>query len=99
MGLDLKDKTSIWKDRALVELNLAVLYSFKKAGVKIIDHHSASKQFMQFMRKEEKEGRDVTADWAWIVPPISGPTMEVFHTEMNDDIKSPNYFYQKDAWL
>tara|TARA_B100001287_G_scaffold260226_1_gene248123 strand:+ start:21481 stop:22557 length:1077 start_codon:yes stop_codon:yes gene_type:complete len=99
MNLDLKDKTSIWKDRALVELNYAVLHSFKKAGVKIIDHHSASKQFMQFMRKEEKEGREVTADWSWIVPPISGSTTEVFHTEMNDVIKSPNYFYQKEAWL
>ena len=99
IGLDMKDKNSLWKDRALVELNQAVLYSFKKAGVKIIDHHSASKQFMQFMRKEAKEGRDVTADWAWIVPPISASTMEVFHTEMNDVIKSPNYFYRKEPWL
>ena len=98
MGLDLHDKNSLWKDRALIELNQAVLYSFRKAGVKIIDHHSASKQFMQFMRQEEKEGRDVTANWSWIVPPVSGSTMEVFHTEMNDIIKSPNYFYQDDAW-
>ena len=100
MGLDLKDKTSIWKDRAIVELNYAVLNSFKKAGVKIIDHHSASKQFIQFMRKEMKDGRDVTADWSWIVPPISGSTTEVFHTEMNNTIKSPNYFYQNDIlWI
>ena len=99
MNLDLKDKTSIWKDRALVELNYAVLHSFKKAGVKIIDHHTASKQFMQFMRREKKEGREVTADWSWIVPPISGSTTEVFHTEMKDVINSPNYFYQKEAWL
>ena len=83
----------------IIEIGDEYLDLFKKAGVKIIDHHSASKQFMQFMRKEEKEGRDVTADWSWIVPPISGSTMEVFHTEMNDVIKSPNYFYQKDAWL
>ena len=99
IGLDMKDKNSLWKDRALVELNQAVLYSFKKAGVKIIDHHSASKQFMQFMRKEAKDGRDVTADWAWIVPPVSASTMEVFHTEMNDVVKSPNYFYRKEPWL
>lgn len=99
MALDIHDKTSLWKDRALIELNQAVLYSFRKAGVKIIDHHSASKQFMQFMRQEEKEGRDITANWSWIVPPVSGSTMEVFHTEMQDVIKSPNYFYQKDAWI
>lgn len=98
MGLDIRDKNSLWKDRALVELNQAVLYSFRKAGVKIIDHHSASKQFMQFMRQEAKEGRDVTADWAWIVPPTSGSTTQVFHTEMEDVVLSPNYFYQETIW-
>jgi len=98
MGLDIRDKNSLWKDRALVELNQAVLYSFRKSGVKIIDHHSASKQFMQFMRQEAKEGRDVTADWSWIVPPSAGSTMKVFHTEMQDIVVSPNYFYQENPW-
>ena len=98
MGLNLRDKINLWKDRAIIELNHAVLYSFKKAGVKIIDHHTASKQFMQFMKKEAKENREVTADWSWIVPPISGSTTEVFHTEMNDTVKSPNYFYRVEPW-
>ena len=98
MGLDIRDKNSLWKDRALVELNQSVLYSFRKAAVKIIDHHSASKQFMQFMRQEAKEGRDVTADWAWIVPPTSGSTTKVFHTEMENSVVSPNYFYQENPW-
>ena len=43
MGLSLK---SLWKDRALAELNTAVLHSFSEHGVSIIDHHSASSQFM-----------------------------------------------------
>ena len=98
MKLNLKDKNSLWKDRALVELNAAVLHSFKKHNVKIIDHHTASKQYMQFMRKEKSQNREVTGDWAWIVPPISGSTMEVFHTEMKNEIKSPNYFYQDEPW-
>tara|TARA_B100001540_G_C15737032_1_gene610389 strand:+ start:173 stop:1255 length:1083 start_codon:yes stop_codon:yes gene_type:complete len=98
MGLNFRDKNSLWKDRAIVELNYAVLYSFKKSGVKIVDHHTASKQFMQFIKKEKKEGREITADWSWIVPPISGSTTEVFHTEMNNDVKSPNYFYRIEPW-
>ncbi len=98
MGFDIRDKNSLWKDRALVELNQSVLYSFRKAAVKIIDHHSASKQFMQFMRQEAKEGRDVTADWSWIVPPTSGSTTKVFHTEMQNSVLSPNYFYQENPW-
>jgi nitric-oxide synthase len=53
---------------------------------------------MQFMRQEAKEGRDVTADWSWIVPPTSGSTTQVFHTEMEDVTHSPNYFYQENTW-
>ena len=34
-----------WKDRALTELNWAVLHSFGAAGVTMIDHHSASRQY------------------------------------------------------
>lgn len=30
MGLDTKSNASLWKDRALLELNTAVLFSFKK---------------------------------------------------------------------
>ncbi len=99
MNLDTKSKHSLWKDRALIELNFAVLHSFKKSGVKIVDHHTASKQYMQFVKKEQKEGREATGDWSWIVPPISGSTMEVFHTQMNDIENSPNYFYLKDPWI
>jgi nitric-oxide synthase len=98
MGLNLRDKINLWKDRAIVELNHAVLYSFKNAGVKIVDHHTASKQFMQFMKKEAKENREATAEWSWIVPPISGSTTEVFHTEMNNVIRTPNYFYRIEPW-
>jgi len=99
IGLDRRDKNSLWKDRALIELNQAVLHSFRGAGVKIIDHHSASKQFIQFMRQEAKEGRDVTADWSWIAPPISASTTQVFHTHMDATEKSPNYLYQDDPWI
>ena len=53
---------------------------------------------MQFIKKEQKEGREATGDWSWIVPPISGSTMEVFHTKMNNTENSPNYFYQKEPW-
>ncbi|MBM7651165.1 nitric oxide synthase oxygenase domain/subunit [Neobacillus cucumis] len=32
MGLDIKSNISLWKDRALLELNTAVLHSFKEDG-------------------------------------------------------------------
>ncbi len=98
MNLNTNSKNNLWKDRALIELNCAVLHSFKKSGAKIVDHHTASRQYMQFIKKEQKEGREATGDWSWIVPPISGSTMEVFHTKMNNIENSPNYFYQKEPW-
>ena len=35
MGLDTSSDRTLWRDRALVELNVAVLYSFEKAGVNV----------------------------------------------------------------
>jgi nitric-oxide synthase len=98
LGLDLRDRSVFWKDRALIVLNEAVRYSYERAGVTIVDHHDASDQFMKFMRNEERSGRDVTADWAWIVPPMAGSALAVFHQAFHNEVKTPNYFYNHDAW-
>jgi nitric-oxide synthase len=79
LGLDVSDERSLWRDRALVELNLAVLHSFDLAGVTIADHHSESQRFLNHVQREERAGRTVPADWTWIVPPISGGATAVFH--------------------
>ncbi len=91
MGLDLTDDSTLWKDRALLELNVAVLHSFKRDGVRIIDHHEASRHFMMHMAREAANHRAVPAEWAWIVPPMSGSTTEVFHTDMNHFDASPRF--------
>src|SRR5690606_18094832 len=46
MGLNMSSDRTLWKDRALLELNVAVLHSYKKAGVSMVDHHAASREFM-----------------------------------------------------
>jgi nitric-oxide synthase, bacterial len=99
MGLSLKSKLSLWKDRALVELNTAVLHSFSQQGVSIIDHHSASSQFMRHTEREEQLGRSVPADWGAIVPPISASATEVFHHEFENVCLKPNFFEQPEPWL
>lgn len=98
MGLDPTQRHTFWKDRALVELNEAVLHSYAQAGVTMIDHHTAAEQFMEFDRMERAKGRTVTADWAWITPPMSGSTTRVFHHEWSNEVRSPNYFYQPSPW-
>ena len=40
LGYKTNGSDSLWKDRANVELTSAVLDSYKKAGVTIVDHHT-----------------------------------------------------------
>jgi nitric-oxide synthase len=40
MGLNTASQRTLWQDRAIAELNLAVLHSFTAAGVTISDHHT-----------------------------------------------------------
>jgi nitric-oxide synthase len=79
VGLYLESNATLWKDRALVELNIAVLDSYKKAGVSIVDHHTAAQQFKAFEKNEQKIGINVTGEWAWLIPPVSPATTHIFH--------------------
>ena len=94
MGLDIKNNITLWQDRALLELNTAVLHSFKKNGVSIVDHHTAAQQFKKFEEKEMELERSVTGNWTWLIPPVSPATTHIFHKPYNNEIKKPNYFHQ-----
>ncbi|WP_200892523.1 nitric oxide synthase oxygenase [Aliterella atlantica] len=98
LGLNTQSKLSLWQDRALIELNHAVLHSFTICGVTIVDHHTASTQFMRHWQREAEAGRIVPADWGRIVPPISASTLEVFHQEMHDVCFKPNFFQLPQPW-
>lgn len=97
-GLNTSSETTLWKDRALVELNVAVLHSFKKAGVSIVDHHTAAAQFAMFEQREEKAGRELTGDWVWLIPPVSPATTHIFHSSYRNEIVKPNFFHQVQAY-
>ena len=98
MGLDMSSNETHWKDRAVVELNLAVQWSYRKHKIRMLDHHTIVDYFMKFHGEELDAGRPVHADWKWIVPPISGSTVEAFHMDLVNKILKPNYFYQQDPW-
>lgn len=95
MQLQTKSSRSLWQDKALVELNIAVLHSFQEAGVTLVDHHTAAKQFKVFEKNEESAGRNVTGNWTWLIPPLSPATTHIYHQPYNNEIKKPNYFYPK----
>jgi nitric-oxide synthase len=91
MGLRTDSPRTLWKDRAVTELNAAVLYSFETSGVKIADHHTESELFLAHLEKEQRLGRRCPADWSWIVPPTAGSTTPVFHRFYDDFDASPNF--------
>jgi nitric-oxide synthase len=91
LGLDTGDEASLWRDRAVVELNVAVLHSFREHGVTITDHHTESRRFLTHLAREERAGRVCPAEWSWIVPPISGSVTPVFHRSYDDPQLRPNY--------
>ena len=94
MGLDTSTHSSLWKDRALVELNAAVLHSFRKSGVSIVDHHTAAQQFKMFEKNEARAGREVTGRWSWLIPPMSPATTDIFHGSYEDRTVFPGFVYQ-----
>ncbi|NWU89997.1 NOS2 protein, partial [Upupa epops] len=98
MGLETNKLSSLWKDRAVVEINVAVLHSFQKQNVTVMDHHSAAESFMKYMQNEYRVRGGCPADWVWIVPPMSGSITPVFHQEMLNYVLTPFYYYQEDAW-
>jgi nitric-oxide synthase len=92
MGLSVASDRTLWKDKALTELNLAVLHSFSVAGVTVSDHHTESARFLRHVEREERQGRACPADWSWIVPPAASSATSVFHRTYQDFDQAPNFY-------
>jgi nitric-oxide synthase, bacterial len=92
MGLDTATDRTLWKDKALTELNLAVLHSFTTAGITISDHHTESARFLQHLDRETRHGRACPADWSWIVPPAASSATPVFHRSYHNFDQTPNFY-------
>lgn len=97
MGFDDLRNTTFNKDRVLVEINDAVLQSFKNAGVSMVDHLTASKQFEKFEQAEQRKGRTVTGKWSWLAPPLSPTLTSNYHHGYTNDVREPNFFYKKNT--
>ncbi|MBA3745514.1 nitric oxide synthase oxygenase [Sporichthya sp.] len=91
LGLDTSTERTLWKDRALLELNVAVLHSFTMAGVTITDHHTESERFLMHVEREEKAGRTVPGDWSWLAPPMSSSATGVFHRYYDAEEQTPAF--------
>ncbi|WP_399344683.1 nitric oxide synthase oxygenase [Umezawaea sp. Da 62-37] len=54
LGLDTTSERTLWRDRAVVELNRAVLHSFDRAEVTITDHHTESQHRLSWLRARQR---------------------------------------------
>lgn len=99
MGPDMSSDRTLWKDRAMVELTEAVMHSFDSAGVSIVDHHFATKQFVRHEQREQKAGRATHANWELIVPAIGGPATPVWQRRYQPTVLRPNFYPQPAPWV
>ena len=94
-----KEEKELWKDIAFAELSIAVYYSFNKAGVKIVDQYTSSKQFVHFMNVEEKRfNRIVPAKYSWIVPSCASSLLSVYHKRFYPLQLKPYIGYNTNGW-
>ena len=98
LKLDTSSEQTLWRDRVALELNVAILYSFQKAKVTMVDHQSASRQFLAHDLREKKAGRECPGEWAWVVPPSGGSACPVWHHTMRDFYLEPAYHHAADRW-
>lgn len=90
LGLDPTRTWPDWRDRAVVLLNEAVVWSFRMAGVKVSDHRTESARFAAFIDRERVKGRGdlESVDWSWVVPPSACPT-PAFHRYYQAQPRTP----------
>ena len=56
---------AVWKDDGQLQVHRALLHSFAKHSVSIVDHHTASNSFQDFYQDETKKRGKCSADWVW----------------------------------
>ena len=98
LKLDTSSEQTLWRDRAALELNIAILHSFQKAKVTMVDHQTASRQFLTHDLREKKAGRECPGDSGWVVPAAGGSTCPVWHHQMRDFYLEPAYHHAADQW-
>jgi nitric-oxide synthase len=54
LGLDTSTERTLWRDRATVELNRAVLHSFDQDGITITDHYAEAQHRLAWLRSRQR---------------------------------------------
>lgn len=98
MGLEISNDRSLWRDKAMVLINEAVLHSYDRDGVKMSDHHTIGHEFLEFCRNEQKAGREPYGKWMWLVPPGASSASVLYQEPFRDVAVKPAFRSQKPIW-
>jgi nitric-oxide synthase len=80
LGLEVEaDRDGYWRQRALIEVDAAVLWSFRQAGAKISSPDQEAHRFVSHLEREEGAGRAVPGDWSWMISPIAPVLLPTYH--------------------
>lgn len=74
-----RDRDGYWTQRALVEVEAAVLWSFRRAGVKISSPNQEAHRFIGHIERERRGGRTVPTDWSWVISPLAPVLLPTYH--------------------
>jgi nitric-oxide synthase len=92
MGLDTSSDANFWKVRAAVELNTAVLHSFRAAGVRMAEPVAESELMATFASREEHLGRRAYGDWSWINGHLGSAFGPSWHRYYDTAEPNPNFW-------
>jgi len=70
LKLDTSPANECWKEEATLVLNKAIVGSYIKSGISMINHHSMLSEFMQWYELEKKTRGYCPGNWKWIIPPV-----------------------------
>jgi nitric-oxide synthase len=94
------------RDRALHELAVAVLDSYRQARVAMVDHETVLRQFDKFVHRQWDDGREVYACRHKVVPPMGTTGIAMYHHSVPEWEQvwtarqlSPALLYQDEAYL
>ena len=87
MGISTETKR-IYEQRAFLEMDVALNYSFEKQGFTMVDQETVGNSFMVHCKRERDAGRECPGQWSWIGG-LTGPTNVTWHHEMRDFYVAP----------
>mmetsp|Transcript_21397 Transcript_21397/g.62513 ORF Transcript_21397/g.62513 Transcript_21397/m.62513 type:complete len:1837 (-) Transcript_21397:3416-8926(-) len=97
-ALKLDPDAKMLKLRLAHETEVVVNHSFETAGYTIVDPETVAEQFVVHCTREKDAGRECPSQWSWIGG-LVGHTNPVWHMEMRDFRKCPQYEYTSHQWL